>query len=159
KGAVGDRAFDGLDGDRVVVDVERAGGLARRRADTAGDLGEIVGRVQVARRLLPVAAIDQVVPVRDLVVHRTSGGRAGDDVGAVAIGDAAVHAARGLLAVLLLRQRQDELAPMLDALLDRLVVAIFALVFEETGNLAHRTQFVCSLPARIIRPMTRRSRA
>ena len=44
-GAIDDGAFDGLDGDRVVVDVEGAGGLARRRADAAGELGEIVGRV------------------------------------------------------------------------------------------------------------------
>ena len=62
----------GLDGDRVVVDVERAGRLARRRADAAGDLGKIVGRVQVARGLVPVAAIDEVVPVRDLVVDRAA---------------------------------------------------------------------------------------
>ncbi len=122
-GAVGDRAFDGLDGDRVVVDVERAGRLARRRADAAGHFGEIVGGVQVARGLLPVAAIDEVVPVRDLVVHRTAG---------VAVRDAAIHAARRLLLVRLLGQRQHEFAPMLDALLDRLVVAVVALEFEET---------------------------
>src|SRR5260370_1014649 len=71
--AVGDRAFDGLDGDGIVLDVERAGGLARRRADAAGDLGEIVGGVEVARSLLPVAAIDEGVPVRDLIVARTAG--------------------------------------------------------------------------------------
>ena len=74
-GAVGDRAFDRLDGDRVVVDVERAGRLARRRADAAGHFREIVGRVQVARGLLPVAAIDEVVPVRNLVVDRAAGRR------------------------------------------------------------------------------------
>ena len=48
EGLVGDGAFDRLDGDRHVDDVERAGGLARRRADAAGHLGEIVGRVEVA---------------------------------------------------------------------------------------------------------------
>ena len=110
EGAVGDRAFDRLDGDRIVVDVERAGRLARRRADAAGDLREIVGRVQVARGLFPVAAIDEVVPVRDLVVDRAAGRRAGDGVGAVAIGNAAVHAARRLLADVLLGQREDEFA-------------------------------------------------
>src|SRR5262249_370474 len=135
--AVGDRAFDGLDGDGVVVDVERAGRLARRRADAAGDLREIVGRVQIARGFLPVAAIDEIVPVGDLVVHGAAGRWGGDQIGAVAIGDAAVHAARRLLAVVLLRQRQHELAPMPDALLDRLVVAVGALVLEKTGDLAH----------------------
>ena len=84
KRAVGDRALDRLDGDRHVVDVERAGRFARRRANAARHLGEVVGRVQVLRRLLPVAVVDEVVPVRDLVVDRAA---------VVTIGDAAVHAA------------------------------------------------------------------
>ena len=80
-GAVGDLAFDGLDGDRIVVDVERAGRFARRRTDAAGEFREIVGRVQVARGFVPVAAIDQIVPVRNLVVDRAAGRRAGDAAG------------------------------------------------------------------------------
>ena len=71
----------------VVVDVERAGGLARRRAHAARHLGEVVGGVQVERRRLPLVAVDEVVPVRDLVVDRAA---------VVAVGDAAVHAARRL---------------------------------------------------------------
>ena len=43
---VDDRVLDRLDADRIVVDAQRAGFLARRRADAAGELGEIVGRVQ-----------------------------------------------------------------------------------------------------------------
>src|SRR5262249_26241046 len=117
-GLVGDRALDRLDGDRVVVEVERARGLAWRRAHAAGDLGKIVGRVQVARRGLPVARVDEVVPIRDLVVDRAAG---------VAIRDAAIHAARRLVARLFLRQRNDEFAPMAHALLDRRVVAVVAL--------------------------------
>src|SRR5262245_64343945 len=88
-GAIDDHAFDRLDGDRALDEVERAGGLARRRTDASGELGEIIGRVQVDDRVLPVAAIDEVVPVGDLVVHRTAG---------VAIRDAAIHAARRLVA-------------------------------------------------------------
>src|SRR4029079_4281548 len=96
-GAVGDLLLDRLDGDRVVVDVERARGLARRRTDAAGGPGEVVGGVQVARRLFPVALVGEVVPVRDLVVDRAAGRRAGDGVGAVTIGHAAIHAARAPL--------------------------------------------------------------
>src|SRR5207302_11220028 len=99
-GAVGDGALDGLDGDRIVVDVERAGGLARRRADAAGHFRKIIGAVQIARGLLPVAAIDEIVPVGDLVVDRAASGRPGDIGVALAIGDAAIHAARGLGAIL-----------------------------------------------------------
>ena len=68
----------------VSVEVQRAGGFARRRADAARELGEVVGRMQVARRLLPVAPVDEIVPVRDLVVHRTA---------VVTERDAAIHAA------------------------------------------------------------------
>src|SRR5262249_38644293 len=127
------------DGDGVVVDVERAGGFARRRTDTAGHLRKVVGGVQVARSLLPVAAVDQVVPVRDLVVDRAASRRARREIGAVAIRDAAVQAARGLRSILLLGERQHEFAPMLDALLDRLVVAVGAFEFEKPGDLAHRS--------------------
>ena len=62
-----DRQLDLLDRHGVVVDVEHAGRLAGRRADQPGELGEVVGGVQVRERLLPVAAVDEVVPVRDLV--------------------------------------------------------------------------------------------
>jgi hypothetical protein len=41
--AVDDLALDSLDGHRVVVDVERAGRLARRGANAAGELREVVG--------------------------------------------------------------------------------------------------------------------
>ena len=94
EGAVGDRAFDGFDGDRVVVDVQRAGGFAGRRADAAGHLREIVGGVQVDRGFLPVAPVDEIVPVRDLVVDRAAGRLRHGLVGAVAIWHAAIHAAR-----------------------------------------------------------------
>ena len=70
--AIDDLAFDGFDGDRVVVDVQGAGGLARRRADAAGEFREIVGGVQVDRRHAPLVAIDQIVPVGDLVVDRAA---------------------------------------------------------------------------------------
>jgi len=78
--------------------------------------------MQVLRGFLPVSAIDQIVPVGDLVVHRAAG---------VAVRHAAIHAARRLRAAVGFRKRQDEFAPVLDALLDRLVVAVVALEFEE----------------------------
>ena len=58
-------------------------------------------------------------------------------MGAVAIRHAAVHAARGLVAQLLLRQRQRKFMPVPDTLRDRFVFAIMPLEFEKAGNLAH----------------------
>src|SRR5439155_21350914 len=101
-GPIHNGAFDGLDGDRVVVDVEGAGGLARGGADAAGELGEIVGRVQVARGFFPVALIDEVVEIGDLVVDRAARRARRHRTGAVAIGNAAIHAARRLVAGVLL---------------------------------------------------------
>ncbi len=126
---VDDRALDRLDGDRVVVDVKHARRLARRRAHAAGKFRKIIGRVQVLERLFPIALVDQVVPVRDLVVHRAAG---------VTIGDAAIHAARGLLARLRLRERQRELAIVAHALFDRFVFPVVAIEFEEARYFAHR---------------------
>ena len=49
--AVDDLDLDLLDRDRRLVDAEHARGFARRRAQPAGELGEVVGRVQpLARR-------------------------------------------------------------------------------------------------------------
>src|SRR5205085_9109912 len=85
--AVGDLAFDRFDGDRIVLDVQRAGGFARRGTNAPGDLREIVGRVQVARGLFPVAGVDEVVPVRNLVVVLATRRARLDRADAVAIGD------------------------------------------------------------------------
>src|ERR1700730_10494154 len=147
EGAIHDGAFDRLDGHRIVVEVERAGGFAGRRAYASGEFRKIVGGVQILRGLLPVPAIDEVVPVGDLVVHRATG---------VAIGHAAIHAARGLRPVLLLGKRQDEFAPVLDALLDRLIMAVVALEIEETRNLSHSYSAACIVRAFSISASARR---
>src|SRR5207247_4939698 len=62
-GVVDDVLLDVLDRDRVVVDVEDARLLAGRGTDAAGELGEVVGRVQTGDRLAPAAAVHEVVPL------------------------------------------------------------------------------------------------
>src|SRR5690606_19137067 len=52
-GVVDDRVLDLLDRHRVLVDAEDAGGLARRRAQASGEVGEVVGGVETFDRLLP----------------------------------------------------------------------------------------------------------
>jgi hypothetical protein len=84
-----DRKLDLLDRDRVVVDVEHAGGLARRGADQPGELGEVVRGVQLHERVAPAVPVDEVVPVRDQVAEWAA---------LVAERHAAVHAARALVA-------------------------------------------------------------
>src|SRR5262249_38089997 len=131
-GPVDDHAFDRLDGHRALDQVEGAGRLARRRTDASGELRKVVGRMEIDDRVLPVAAVDEVVPVGDLVVHRAAG---------VTVRDAAVHAARRLVARRLLRQRLVEFAPMTDAIAGRLIAPVLPIDFEKTRDLTHKVAY------------------
>jgi hypothetical protein len=104
--ALGDRALDDgpldlLDHHRVVVDLERARRLARRRADQPGELREVVRLVQPVDRGTPLAVGGELVPVGDEVA---------DGAGVVAERHAAAHAASRLAAQLLLGQGPEDLA-------------------------------------------------
>src|SRR6185437_9342769 len=84
-----------------------------------------------------IALVDQIVEVGDLVVDRAARRARRDRAGAVAIGDAAIHAARGLVARFLLRERNDELLEMLEAIGDRRVLPVMPLDFQKTCHLTH----------------------
>jgi hypothetical protein len=131
-GAVDDRLLDLLDRDGVALaDLEHAGGLARRGAEAAGELGEVVRCVQLPDRVAPAVAVDEVVPVRDQVAERAA---------VVAKRHAALHAARALLAQLLDRPRDEELvvgAAVIDALARVAVTDARALDAQEAAELAH----------------------
>ena len=128
EGAIDDRDLDGLDRHRVVVDPEHARALARRRAQAAGELREVVGGVQAVDRVPPVIAVDEVVPVRDDVAERAA---------LVAERDAAVHAPSRLLLQLVAREGEVDLLPVAQALVDRSGRPLLALDLEEAGDLAH----------------------
>ncbi|AIJ88436.1 hypothetical protein DK63_3204 [Brucella melitensis bv. 1 str. 16M] len=129
-GLVAQRLFHGLDCNRHVLKVQRAGFLARRRADTTGEFREIVGQVQVPDRLIPVVVIDEIVPVRDLVVHRAARRP-------VAVWNAAIHAARRLLLHLAIRHRDGEFAEVADTIRRRLVLRHLPVDFKKTSYLTH----------------------
>src|SRR3546814_3224188 len=82
--------------------------------------------MQRIQRHLPVVGIDQMVPVRDHVVHRTA---------VRAERNAAVHAARRLILQLVLGQRLYELVPVLQALLGLFIAAVETLDLKESGVL------------------------
>ena len=131
-GAVDDRVLDLLDRHRVALaDLEHAGGLARRRAQPAGELGEVVRRVQLADRVVPAVAVDEVVPVRDEVAQRAA---------VVAERHAALHAARALRGELLVGPADQELLVVLRALGRVAVRDADALDLQEGPDLAHAVQ-------------------
>src|SRR4029453_6915089 len=105
-----DREVDGLDGYRVVVDPEDARSLAGRRTEGPGELREVVGGMKPPDRLVPLVAIDEIVPVGNQVAERTA---------LMTEGDPAIHAARALLAKRLRRPGPHDLLPVLDPLCHR----------------------------------------
>src|SRR5690606_30570700 len=125
---VDDGVLDRLDADGVVVDVQRAGGFAGRRADAAGELRKVVGGMQHVDGAAPVLVVDQIVPVRDDVVDRAA---------AHAERDAAIHAARALHLGLFVRQVQDELLVVLHPLRYRQIGFGQALVFKKSSDFSH----------------------
>ena len=84
--------------------------------------------MQYLQGAFPVTLVDQVVPVRNDIVHRAA---------LVAKGNTAVHAACTLLADVILIQRDDELVVMLDAIGCRCIAALQPFIFEETGWFTH----------------------
>ncbi len=123
-----DGQLDLLDGDRVAVDVEHARGLARRGTDEAGELREVVRRVQLNQGVLPAVLVDEVVPVRDLVPQRAA---------LVAEGHAAVHAAPALLAQRLVVRQLEVLLVVVHPLARLALLEADALDAHEAALLAH----------------------
>ena len=127
-GAVDDRHLDLLDGDGVLVDAEHAGALARSGAQAAGELREVVRRVQPVDRVAPPVAVHEVVPVRDEVPERAA---------VVAEGDAAVHAPRGLLLQGAVGERLVHLLPVAEAHRHRAPRRRLAPVLQEPLHVTH----------------------
>ena len=120
--------LDRLDRDRIVVDAEHARAFARRRAQLAGELREVVGGVQAVDRRPPAVAVDQIVPVGNQVAQRAA---------LMTERNAAVHAARALRRQLRGGVRQIHLAPVLHALGDRARGVLLPLDLDEPGRLTH----------------------
>src|SRR5947208_3674158 len=115
-----------------------AGGLAGRRPQAAGELGEVVGRVQLRDRVLEAVAVDEVVPVWDQVPERAP---------VVAEGDAAVHAAGALIAQLLGWARHEELL-VVARTLERIAIGNPATLYVQEGSeLAHQAATATCSPA------------
>src|SRR5262249_26076835 len=110
EGAFDNRVLDVLDRNRRLVNPQDAGFFAGGRTEPAGEFGKIVCGVHPADPLLPLAAINEVVPVGDDVPQGAAG---------VAEGDAAIHAASTLLHQFEHRERLVDFLPVLDALVDR----------------------------------------
>ena len=125
EGALDDRGLGGLDRHRRAVDREDARAFARRRAQPAGEFGEVVGRVQPIDRGAPAIPIHEVVPVRNQVAERAA---------LMAERDAAVHTPRRLIPQRVCFVGQIHLAPVAHAHLDWTRRRLLPLDLDEAGG-------------------------
>src|SRR5260370_34879487 len=94
--------------------------------------------MQAPKGLLPLVAVFQVVPVRDDIPKWAAG---------LAEGNAAVHAAGGLVFQLLFRQMQFVLFPVLQALADRAARGEFTFKFLESSGFTHSFSYFPTVSA------------
>src|SRR5581483_4400690 len=125
---LGDRELDGPDRYRIIVDAKHARTFARRRTKGAGELRKIIGLVQAIDRVLPAAAIDEVVPIGNHVTKRAA---------LMAKRNAAIHAARALLLQLVFRIRPHDLLPVTHTLRDRPIRLLGAFELDEAFDITH----------------------
>ena len=94
-------------------------------------LRKVIGRMKIAGRLLPIGAVDEIVPIWDLIVDRAT---------AVAKRDAAIHAARRLILGRFLGKRDHEFLVMTNPVGRRRIAPVAPVDFKEAGYLAHPSQ-------------------
>ena len=138
--AFGDGPLDVLDGHCILVDGQSAGCFARSGADAPSEFGEVVGGREGCQGTLPLASVYQVVPIRYQVAQRAA---------TVTERHATVHAARALVARLLLGPVLVELAEMLDTLWHGAPAWQLATELLEACDLTHR---IPTLPSRAAAP-------
>ena len=78
--------------------------------------------MQIDERFLPIGAIDQIVPIGDLVIDRTA---------FMTIGNTAIHATRGLALHFMVIQGNDEFPEITDSVAGRQILSILPIDFEK----------------------------
>jgi hypothetical protein len=125
---VDDGTLNRLDANGVLVDSQDASTLTRSGADTARELGEVVGHEQTVESILPLILKDQFVPLGDNVGDRAT------SLG-LTEGNTAVHATGGLILELILIETSAELGPILKTGGNRAVLLSTALILHEALGL------------------------
>jgi hypothetical protein len=125
---VNNGALDGLDANGVLVDTKNASTLARSRANTTSELGEVVGHEQSVQSVPPLVLEDQFVPFGDDVRDRAASIRLTERY-------TTVHATSGLVFELVLVQTLRKLLPVASSGLSAAVLLRATLVLHETLGL------------------------
>ena len=135
---VGDGALVVADGGCSLDGSKVAGSLAKRWAHTAGEFGERVGKRQALCRLVPKAAVHQVVPLGNQVVQRAARRTClTERIASLAERHTAHHAAAGLDLLLLIGQRNGELIEVLHGIGRAALAVSNAIMLEVCSCLTH----------------------
>ena len=127
-----------LDGHRVAGHMTAgAGGLAQGGADPAGKLGVAVCGNQAVYRQVPLALIDQIVPLGDEVIQRAAAEHPAQLHAALAKGYAAIHAACALGLLLVGVQRDVKLVKIANAFLGRQLQAGLPRNLDKSCRFSH----------------------
>src|SRR5262245_16047661 len=126
--AIDDGDFDVFDRHRIGIDPENARPFARRRADPAGKLREVIRCEKSIERFLPLAFVDEVVPVGNDVSERAA---------LMAERNAAIHASRSLRLKLVFRELLVDLLVVVDSLRDRTAFKIYSADFQKARRITH----------------------
>src|SRR5262249_36410422 len=130
--------------------------------NASGEFREIVRLMQPFQGLLPQAAVDEVIPLRDQVVDGATTGHAAEQGPGVTERDAAVHATGGLVLELLGVHVFMELVPVTDAFVGFAVRRQFPEVFNESSRFSHGLSCVSgqkqSLKRRVLEELGRINR-
>ena len=111
-----------------LINPQHARRFARRRTNASGKLREIIGRMQLAHGILPVAVVHLIIPVGNEIADRATG---------LAERNTAIHAARTLLAQLVFGKVLINLEPVVHPFQHRSAWCQFAWVVDEAGCLTH----------------------
>ena len=132
-----DRVLIALRRHRILVQTAGAGILTECRTYTGCEFREIVCLCKAVVRFLPVAVIDQVIPLRHQIVERASARHPHQVHTGLTEGHAARHAARALYLLFLLRQGRIELIEMLNPLEGLLRRLILSRIFHKSCWFSH----------------------
>jgi hypothetical protein len=123
---INDGAFEGLDRDRRSIDAQDARTFARRGTDPAREVGKVIRLMKPFQGLLPETAVNEVIPFRNEIMDRATRCHPADQTAGMTERNAAIHAARGLVAELVLLHVEVEFIPVADAFDSRPVKRQFA---------------------------------
>ena len=136
-GVLNDGQLVALRPHRISVQIAGAGRLAQARADPSCELRKITGLHQAVICFLPVAQIQEIVPLRHHILQWTTGHHTAQHLARLTERHAACHASGPLFLLLRLRQRGMKFIEMPDTLQGRLRSRILTFVIQKACWFSH----------------------